>query len=226
MCVILTECIHALQQEEDGAACKDSSKKEGFQAGKVLKPPRDMGYLSKSAGGIIKGDVGPARIGGVSVCLQGGIIRSKPGGFCQYSGALGAHVETHPVPDLTLEVWLRRTVDAFNPRETIISIDSEVKSLENAVSVFLSPYGEIDVALSGCLRTVGPCPVAAIHDLEWHHVVVTRTSDSTVVNNWTFFVDGSAVWSTRHESVPIAHASATILLGKQHGEGWGHKRSW
>jgi hypothetical protein len=222
----LTLGARVLQQELDGTACKDRSKMEGIEVGKVQKPPRDMDYQFKSAGGIVKGDVGPSRLGGVSVCFQGGVVRSRPGGFCQFSSELGANVETHPVPDLTVEVWLRRTVDAFNQRETLVSIDSEAKSQENAISVFLTPKGEVNVALSGCTRTVGPCPVGAIRDLEWHHVAVSRTADPSVVNNWTFYVDGSAVWSTRHESVPIAHASATILLGKQHGEGWGRLRAW
>ena len=45
----------------------------------------------------------------------------------------------------------------------------------------------------------------------------TRTSDPGVVNNWTFYMDGSAVWSTRHEGVPTAHAAATLLLGPPRG---------
>ena len=220
------EVVCGPQQELDGGVCADKSKMEGLQVTKVHKPPRDMGYYSKTPAGIIKGDIGPPRVGGTSICLQGGVIRSKPGGICQHSSNLGGNVEIHAVPDLTLELWLRRTIDALNPRETLVSIDSEVKSQENALSIFLTPTGQIDVALSGCSRTVGPCPVGAIRDLEWHHVAISRTSDPSVVNNWTFFVDGSAVWSTRHESVPMAHPSATVLLGKQHGESWGHKRAW
>ena len=34
------------------------------------------------------------------------------------------------------------------------------------------------------------------------------------------------MWSTRHEGMPTAHALATILLGKQHGESWGPARGW
>jgi hypothetical protein len=33
-------------------------------------------------------------------------------------------------------------------------------------------------------------------------------------------VDGERVWTTRHEGVPIAHPSASLLIGRRHGEHW------
>jgi len=45
------------------------------------------------------------------------------------------------VPDLTLEIWIRRTQEMRNPRETILSIDSEEHSLPLALSWFLTPDG-------------------------------------------------------------------------------------
>lgn len=42
--------------------------------------------------------------------------------------------------------------------------------------------GRLNFHVEGEARAVGPCPEAAITDLEWHHVAVTRTSDADEVN--------------------------------------------
>ena len=55
-----------------------------------------MRFEGRFAGAVIKGQVGPERVGGVSVCLQGGSIRGSAGSLClvpdaaQGSGSTGA----------------------------------------------------------------------------------------------------------------------------------------
>ena len=225
-------------QEPDGDTCSDKAYftsagvDDGGGGKKGNEVTRDMRFESRFADALIKGDVGPERVGGVSICLQGGTIRGPAGSMCRVpQGAAtpairAAPPSSHELPDLTLEVWIRRTQEILNTRETILSIDSEDRSLPKALTWFLTSTGHVDVEMSGLERTVGPCPVGAVADLQWHHMAVTRTSDKAVVNNWTFFLDGQAVWSTRHEGVPTLHALATPLLGKRHGEHWGPKRDW
>ena len=216
--------------ETGGGTCLDVSHKgsDVLDAGQDLRSPGKLVCEARIAGAITRGDVGPPSIGGVSVCLFGGCLRSAAGAMCKVPNVSGATAETHALPDLTLELWVRRTVPAArgNPRETLVSADAEAQPLHHALSWFLTSDGLLDVAIAGCERTVGPCPEAAIRDLEWHHIAVSRTSDPRRVNNWSFYVDGKVVWTTRHDGVPTAHASATLLLGKQHGSGWGLERAW
>ena len=44
-----------------------------------------MHFEGRFADALIKGDVGPERVGGVSVCLQGGTIRGCAGSLCHVS---------------------------------------------------------------------------------------------------------------------------------------------
>lgn len=46
------------------------------------------------------------------------------------------------------------------------------------------------------------------------------------INNWSFFIDGERVWTTRHEGVFVANPLGTLLLGRRHGEHWGSGRMW
>ena len=50
------------------------------------------------------------------------------------AAAAGAPVASHPLPDFTMEMWVQRTADFFNSRETLLSLDSEVASLPLALS--------------------------------------------------------------------------------------------
>ncbi|KAJ1478041.1 hypothetical protein T484DRAFT_1818881 [Baffinella frigidus] len=41
-----------------------------------------------------------------------------------------------------------------------------------------------------------------------------------------FFRDGNLHWSTNNPAVPVAHPSASVLVGRQHGENWPSDRKW
>jgi hypothetical protein len=212
----------------DLPACADRSRGLSEGIGKDLRAVGNLVYQSRAPGGVTLGDMGPTKIGGSSVLLQGGAIRSGAGALCKVANLPEAVAATQTVPELTLEMWVQRKVplEMSNQRETLVSVDSEDKSLDGALAWFLTPSGHMDLALAGSSRTIGPCPIGAISDLQWHHLAVSRTSDPAVVNNWSFYKDGRKVWETRHEGMPLAHPNATMLLGKQHGMGWGSERGW
>jgi hypothetical protein len=59
--------------------------------------------------------------------------RSDVGAADSAAAAAGAPVASHPLPDFTMEMWVQRTADIFNSRETLLSLDSEVKKKKSEV---------------------------------------------------------------------------------------------
>ena len=156
-------------------------------------------------------------------------MRGRDGEMCDQRAMKGRaqlRFTTVELRDLTIETWIRRNVLSLNTSETIVSSSNEANMTDGDFFWSLDKTGGINFHIVGHERSVGPCPVGKIDDVEWHHIAVVRSSDPSVVNNWMFYKDGHLVWSTRHEGVPIFHPFTNILIGKRHGEFWGGERRW
>jgi len=99
-------------QETQGSLCADKSRvalsnntDANATHAQDVGPARNLMYESRFAGGLSKNDTGPPRVGGMSVCLQGGTIRSSVGGMCKVGADVGGSPVTHPMPDVTFEVF-------------------------------------------------------------------------------------------------------------------------
>jgi len=103
-------------QEIEGSLCCDKSRvalssntRANTHANTThaqgVGPARNLMYESRFVGGVSKNDTGPPRVGGFSVCLQGGSIRSSAGGMCKVGADVGGSCVTHLMPDLTFEVF-------------------------------------------------------------------------------------------------------------------------
>ena len=230
---------NALLQSMGVSGSGEAAKGAAGGDGEVIV--RNMLYEKKHKASVVKGKFGPKSIESddgkfksTAVMFQGGCIRGEEGGLCltkeEPKDARGGMAPRKKLStswaDLTFEAWIQRVSPFPNECETIASYNSELMPQAGAPWFFMDAKGRLNFHIEGEARAVGPCPEAAITDLEWHHVVVSRTSDPDEVNNWTFYVDGKRVWTTRHDGIPIASPTGSLMLGKRHGEFWGASRQW